>query len=242
MEHFDCLLGNAVELIDCTFIWDCVKKNDKDSTDNWDASKGQEAAVTSEGEKASEAGEKDQLLDPSDKTPSSSNSTRFSLNNIELIIPKRSFTAIVGSVGSGKSSILNAILGEMQKTSGEANVDGSVAYVGQQVWIRNATVKDNILFGSDFDQQRYERVIEACALEDDLKVLDSGDETEIGEKGINLSGGQKARISLARAVYANRDIYLLDDPLAAVDAHVAAHIFEKVIGPCGILRKKVSIK
>ena len=144
-------------------------------------------------------------------------------------------------LGSGKSSILNAILGELQKIAGDANVDGSVAYVGQQMWIRNATVKENILFGSKFDQRRYERVIDACALTDDLKILDSGDETEIGEKGINLSGGQKARISLARAVYANRDIYLLDDPLAAVDAHVAAHIFEKVIGPCGMLRKKVGL-
>ena len=116
---------------------------------------------------------------------------------------------------------------------------GSVAYVSQQAWIQNATVKDNILFGKTFDLQLYNQVIEACALKADLDILPGGDQTEIGEKGINLSGGQKQRVSLARAVYNGADIYLMDDPLSAVDSHVGKHIFEKIISENGLLKNKV---
>ncbi|KAI1286717.1 Multidrug resistance-associated protein 1 [Halotydeus destructor] len=119
----------------------------------------------------------------------------------------------------------------MEKIGGQVNISGSVAYVPQQAWIQNATVKHNIIFSSSADTARYESVLQSCALEPDLKILEAGDLTEIGEKGINLSGGQKQRVSLARAVYANRDIYLLDDPLSAVDSHVGKHIFDQVIGP-----------
>jgi ATP-binding cassette, subfamily C (CFTR/MRP), member 1 len=97
---------------------------------------------------------------------------------------------------------------------------GSVSYVSQQAWIQNMTLKENILFGMPLDERRYQQVIEACALKPDLEMLPGGDQTEIGEKGINLSGGQKQRVSLARAVYSNSDVYFLDDPLSAVDAHV----------------------
>uniref|UniRef100_A0A3B5M4E0 ABC-type glutathione-S-conjugate transporter n=1 Tax=Xiphophorus couchianus TaxID=32473 RepID=A0A3B5M4E0_9TELE len=118
---------------------------------------------------------------------------------------------------------------------------GSVAYVPQQAWIQNATVQDNILFGRDKLKTWYQRVLEACALLPDLDILPAGDATEIGEKGLNLSGGQKQRVSLARAVYRKADVYLLDDPLSAVDAHVGQHIFDRVIGPKGVLRDKTRI-
>ncbi|MEQ2169338.1 hypothetical protein GOODEAATRI_024182, partial [Goodea atripinnis] len=119
-------------------------------------------------------------------------------------------------------------------------VQGSLAFVPQQAWIQNATLRDNILFGSPYEDKRFQDIIEACALGPDLKLLSAGDLTEIGEKGINLSGGQKQRVSLARAAYSQADIFLLDDPLSAVDSHVGKHLFDKVIGPKGILQNKVS--
>ena len=148
---------------------------------------------------------------------------------------------IVGQVGEGKSSLLSALLGDLHKISGKVNISQKVAYVPQIAWIQNATVRKNILFTNPFDQQRYDKVIKACALEHDLQVLEGGDMTEIGEKGINLSGGQKQRISLARAIYSDSDIYFLDDPLSAVDSHVAKHIFEQVIGPKGLLKDKTRL-
>uniref|UniRef100_A0A4W6C4H6 ABC-type glutathione-S-conjugate transporter n=1 Tax=Lates calcarifer TaxID=8187 RepID=A0A4W6C4H6_LATCA len=148
---------------------------------------------------------------------------------------------VVGHVGSGKSSLLSAMLGETEKRSGQVTVKGSVAYVPQQAWIQNATVQDNIIFGREKLKTWYHRVLEACALLPDLDILPAGDATEIGEKGLNLSGGQKQRVSLARAVYRKADVYLLDDPLSAVDAHVGQHIFDKVIGPKGVLRDKTRI-
>ncbi|EYC38268.1 hypothetical protein Y032_0728g1885 [Ancylostoma ceylanicum] len=138
--------------------------------------------------------------------------------------------------------------GEMGKLHGRIGVRGKVAYVPQLPWIQNMTVRDNILFGKPFDKRRYNQVLNACALKPDLKILPNGDMTEIGEKGINLSGGQKARISLARAVYQDCDVYLLDDPLSAVDAHVGKHIFQhrcillcQVLGSNGILREKTRV-
>uniref|UniRef100_A0A3Q0SKS5 ABC-type glutathione-S-conjugate transporter n=1 Tax=Amphilophus citrinellus TaxID=61819 RepID=A0A3Q0SKS5_AMPCI len=156
-------------------------------------------------------------------------------------VPRGSLVAVVGHVGSGKSSLLSAMLGETEKRSGQVTVKGSVAYVPQQAWIQNATVQDNIIFGRDKLKTWYHRVLEACALLPDLDILPAGDATEIGEKGLNLSGGQKQRVSLARAVYRKADVYLLDDPLSAVDAHVGQHIFDKVIGPKGVLRDKTRI-
>ncbi|XP_010213934.1 PREDICTED: canalicular multispecific organic anion transporter 2 isoform X3 [Tinamus guttatus] len=164
-----------------------------------------------------------------------------SLKDINLLVPSGSLVAVVGHVGCGKSSLVSALLGEMEKLEGEVAVKGSVAYVPQQAWIQNATLKDNILFGQTRNEQKYQNVLEACALKTDLEVLPGGDQTEIGEKGINLSGGQRQRVSLARAVFSNADIYLLDDPLSAVDSHVAKHIFDRVIGPDGVLKGKTRI-
>ncbi|XP_059804131.1 ATP-binding cassette sub-family C member 3 isoform X2 [Hypanus sabinus] len=163
------------------------------------------------------------------------------LERINLAIPQGSLVAVVGQVGCGKTSLISALLGEMEKQDGKVSVQGSVAYVPQQAWIRNASLKDNIIFGEPLNEQKYSEVLEACALVSDLNVLPGGDQTEIGEKGINLSGGQKQRVSLARAVYSDMDVFLLDDPLSAVDAHVAKHIFDKVIGPEGMLKGKTRV-
>ncbi|KAL7286834.1 hypothetical protein TKK_0018975 [Trichogramma kaykai] len=172
---------------------------------------------------------------------SESSESKPTLQNINLKVKQGQLVAIVGTVGSGKSSLISALLGEMDKISGRVNTKGSIAYVSQQAWIQNATLQDNILFGKSLDKALYHRVIEACALSPDLKMLPAGDQTEIGEKGINLSGGQKQRVSLARAIYNNSDIYFLDDPLSAVDSHVGKHIFENLIGPHGLMKKKTRI-
>ncbi|KAH9522434.1 Mrp-4p [Dermatophagoides farinae] len=166
------------------------------------------------------------------------------LREIQMKIKPKSFVAIVGAVGSGKSSLLQAILGNMELTNGTINIVKSkrIAYTSQEPWIQNNTVRDNILFNQPFNEQMYWNVIEACSLKHDLQVLPDGDQTEIGEKGINLSGGQKQRVSLARACYNDADIYLLDDPLSAVDSHVGKHIYEHVISSTtGLLRNKTRI-
>jgi ATP-binding cassette subfamily C (CFTR/MRP) protein 1 len=146
---------------------------------------------------------------------------------------------VIGRTGSGKSSLLSGILGEMLKLNGSINTVGSFAYVPQRAWIQNVTLRDNILFGKKYDEKIYNKVVDGCALASDLKDFPAGDTTEIGENGINLSGGQKQRISLARAVYSNSDIYLLDDPLSVVDAPVGKHIFDNIVGRDGLLKNKV---
>ncbi|KAL2734392.1 ATP-binding cassette sub-family C member 5-like isoform X1 [Vespula squamosa] len=151
------------------------------------------------------------------------------LTNITFGAPKGKLIGICGQVGSGKSSLLLAILGQLQIIKGQLSREGSCAYVSQQAWIVNSTLKENILFGEQFDAKRYYQALTVCSLKDDLNMLPGGDETEIGERGINLSGGQKQRVALARAFYANRDIYCLDDPLSAVDTHVGHYIFKKLI-------------
>ncbi|KAJ8316169.1 hypothetical protein KUTeg_006183 [Tegillarca granosa] len=163
------------------------------------------------------------------------------LKNINVEVKKGKLVAVVGQVGAGKSSLFSAFLGEMDKLEGHVSMSGTVAYVPQQAWIQNATLRDNILFGKSFDETKYNKVLDACSLRSDLEVLSGGDMTEIGEKGINLSGGQKQRVNLARAVYNNSDVYLMDDSLSAVDSHVGKHIFENVIGENGLLRNKTRI-
>ncbi|XP_049501524.1 ATP-binding cassette sub-family C member 2 [Panthera uncia] len=163
------------------------------------------------------------------------------IRDVNLDIMPGQLVAVVGTVGSGKSSLMSAMLGEMENVHGHITIKGTIAYVPQQSWIQNGTLKDNILFGSELDEKKYQQVLEACALLPDLEVLPGGDLAEIGEKGINLSGGQKQRISLARATYQNSDIYVLDDPLSAVDAHVGKHIFNKVLGPNGLLKGKTRL-
>ncbi|XP_054066672.1 multidrug resistance-associated protein 1 isoform X1 [Rissa tridactyla] len=163
------------------------------------------------------------------------------LRSIDLTVPQGSLLAVVGQVGAGKSSLLSALLGELEKTDGCVTVKGTAAYVPQQAWIQNASVEDNILFGKEMDETWFNRVIDACALQPDLECFPAGRKSEIGEKGINISGGQKQRVNLARAVYQKASIYLLDDPLSSVDAHVGQHIFEHVLGPKGLLKDKTRV-
>ncbi|XP_021347157.1 multidrug resistance-associated protein 1-like [Mizuhopecten yessoensis] len=163
------------------------------------------------------------------------------LTNIDFDVPEGSLVAVVGIVGSGKSSLISAVLGELEKLEGEVTLKGSLAYVPQEAWIQNMTLRDNILFGKAHREKKYRKVLEACQLIPDLGILSAGDQTEIGQKGINLSGGQKQRVSLARAVYNNADVYLLDDPLSAVDSHVGKALFQQVIGNEGLLKNKTRI-
>ncbi|KAJ2556689.1 hypothetical protein EV175_001836 [Coemansia sp. RSA 1933] len=168
-------------------------------------------------------------------------SEKPTLQGVSLECRRDQLVALIGRVGSGKSSLVSAVLGDMVKSAGSVEVRGSIAYAPQQAWIMNATLRDNILFGHKYDREFYSRVLDACALRPDLDMLPDGDMTEIGEKGINLSGGQKARVSLARAVYSRADIYILDDPLSAVDAHVGKHLYSRVIGPQGLLKTRARL-
>lgn len=167
--------------------------------------------------------------------------SRNCLEGINFAAHKGELTCVVGRVGAGKSSLLQAILGDVWKIHGEVVVHGRTAYVAQQSWVMNASVRENIAFGHRWDPQFYDRTVNACALTDDFKTLPDGDRTEVGERGISLSGGQKARLTLARAVYARADVYLLDDVLSAVDQHVGRHLINNVLGPSGILASKTRI-
>jgi ABC-type multidrug transport system fused ATPase/permease subunit len=154
------------------------------------------------------------------------------LSDISLNFPKGKLTMIVGRVGSGKSSLLSALLGEMTTASGTItwrDKNAPIAYGAQKAWLLNDSLKQNILFGKQLDDKKYREIVDACALKPDIEILPAGDDTEIGEKGINLSGGQKQRVSVARAIYSNASVVLLDDPLSAVDVHVAEQMFEKGI-------------
>ncbi|XP_045819527.1 ABC transporter C family member 3-like isoform X2 [Trifolium pratense] len=156
-------------------------------------------------------------------------SVNTTLKNINLRVSHGMRVAVCGTVGSGKSSLLTCIIGEMPKLSGTLKVCGTKAYVAQSPWIQSGKIEENILFGIEMDREKYERVLEACSLNKDLEVLPFGDQTIIGEKGINLSGGQKQRVQIARALYQDADIYLLDDPFSAVDAHTGSHLFKECL-------------
>ena len=201
----------CVEVQNCEFEWDSAESPEANGGDGKD---GQDSAKSDD---------------------SSKNAVPFKLRIPTLTLKSGSLTVVAGKVGSGKSSLLAALLGEMTLTTESKSKNaavvfrGSVAYCSQEPWIQNATLRENVMFGSPFDESRYKEVIEACSLKADIEALPGGDQTEIGERGINLSGGQKARVSLARACYANRDIIVLDDILSAVDAHVARTITDKCL-------------
>ncbi|XP_050718620.1 ATP-binding cassette sub-family C member 5-like isoform X20 [Eriocheir sinensis] len=207
----------AVAFHDATLGWDAVslqkeKKNNK-------------SAKKKDVKNDATPSQADQLLQPQDGE----------LQHIEVLfklslsINKGELVGVCGGVGAGKSSLISAVLGHMRLKSGQVDLQGTCGYVGQQAWVLNATLRDNILLDEPFDAKRYYRVIHSCSLTQDIEVMPAGDMTEIGERGINLSGGQKQRVSLARALYADREVYLLDDPLSAVDANVGSHLFQWVI-------------
>nr|XP_056705400.1 ATP-binding cassette sub-family C member 5 isoform X1 [Euleptes europaea] len=238
----------AIEVKNATLAWETshasvqgspkmTPKMKKDKTAK--GKKGKAKAQQREGQQAMLAEQKGHLLVDSDDPPSPEEENKpvhltnvrlqRVLYNIDLDIEKGKLVGICGSVGSGKTSLISAILGQMTLLEGSISVDGTFAYVAQQAWILNATLRDNILFGKEFDEERYNTVLNDCCLRPDLAILPNGDLTEIGERGANLSGGQRQRISLARALYSENSIYILDDPLSALDAHVGNHIFNSAI-------------
>lgn len=166
-------------------------------------------------------------------------SSNLTLSNVDLLVQPATKVAVIGKVGSGKSSLLQVILGELPAVSGKIEVNGKISYAAQEPWLFSATVRQNITFGLPMDKIRYRAVVKVCSLTRDFELWPDRDKTIVGERGTSLSGGQKARINLARAVYRKADIYLLDDPLSAVDAHVARHLFENCIK--GFLKEKIVI-
>ena len=167
------------------------------------------------------------------------NGEKYLLHNVSFEANDKSLTVITGQVGSGKSTLLAAIAGEAIKSSGVITCSGTMVYVPQTAWVFSGTLRENVLFGEPYDEKRYAEVIENCALREDISRLPKGDLSFIGEHGVVLSGGQRARVNLARAVYADADVYLLDDPLSAVDAKVGEHIFNQCI--CRLLGDKIRI-
>ncbi|XP_029417847.1 multidrug resistance-associated protein 6 isoform X2 [Nannospalax galili] len=163
------------------------------------------------------------------------------LNRIDLSVPQGCLLAVVGPVGAGKSSLLSALLGELLKVEGSVSIEGPVAYVPQEAWVQNTSVVKNVCFRQELDLSWLQNVLDACALGPDVASFPEGVHTPIGEQGMNLSGGQKQRLSLARAVYQKAAVYLLDDPLAALDAHVSQQVFNQVIGPSGLLQNTTRI-
>ncbi|XP_006811248.2 ATP-binding cassette sub-family C member 5-like [Saccoglossus kowalevskii] len=237
MEEYECFTtkpknkNHAIEIVNATFAWDKQEQqnNDekkesaskKEDKSNFNSEKGD---VTMETTNTSDK----ETMEIKKKDLNGENIVEV-LFDINLTVIKGDLLGVCGSVGSGKSSLMSAVLSQMRLVKGQVCVGGTIAYVAQQAWVFNASLKDNILFDKPYDEKRYTDAVFAACLQQDIDMLPNGDQTEIGEKGINLSGGQKQRVSLARALYADCDIYLLDDPLSAVDTHVGQHIFEVYI-------------
>lgn len=158
------------------------------------------------------------------------------LENITFEVSSKELVAVVGTVGSGKTTLLHAILRELPAQEGSIDIQGTVSYASQEPWLFGGSVRQNIVFGQEYHQKKYDEVVRVCALERDFTLFPYGDRTLVGDRGVTLSGGQRARINLARAVYKDADIYLLDDPLSAVDTHVGKQLFDNCI--CGYLRSK----
>ncbi|KAK5164037.1 ATP-binding cassette transporter yor1 [Saxophila tyrrhenica] len=249
---WDYSANDAIVMKDADFTWERTRNQNDENANQALKSTGE---IRKE-EKAAKAKQKDEkkqqskqlsnekLEVPSSPTTSDSSSdsdeeTPFAINNIDLTIGRNELVAVIGAVGSGKSSLLGAMAGDMRRTGGHVTFGSTRAFCPQYAWIQNATVKQNIVFGRDYDRKWYNEVIDACALRPDLEMLPSGDMTEIGERGITVSGGQKQRLNIARAIYFDADIVLMDDPLSAVDAHVGRHIMDNAI--CGLLRDKARV-
>ncbi|XP_048586332.1 ATP-binding cassette sub-family C member 4 isoform X2 [Nematostella vectensis] len=161
------------------------------------------------------------------------------IDNLSFAVSQGRMLAVIGEIGSGKTSLLQAILGELPLSQGTLKIKGKLAYTSQTPWVFNSSVRNNIIFDNEFDEQRYNDVVHACALDKDISMFYDGDKTLVGERGVSLSGGQRARISLARALYSDADIYLLDDPLSAVDIHIGMHLYKNCI--MGYLSRKARI-
>ena len=231
---------NAVSMHNASFTWERNVTQDPDKKPGPPPKKGRSKEVKDAEKAAAKAGKP---VDASNKGIDSASTLTeaepFKLNGLDFSVGRNELVAVIGGVGSGKSSLLAALAGDMRRTSGSVTMGATRAFCPQYAWIQNTTVKENIMFGKDYDKNWYEAVVDACALRPDLDMLPYGDLTEIGERGITVSGGQKQRLNIARAIYFNSDIVLMDDPLSAVDAHVGRHIFDNAI--CGLLKDKCRI-
>jgi len=230
----------AINIKNGNFYW--LTEEEKKLKKKKEEEEAQEGDEDGEKKKEEEKKEEKPASESSDEIENEGEGEKMILKDINLDIKKGSFVAILGDVGSGKSSFLFSLAGEMKyqvENQPEIIINGDMSQVPQQSWILNTTVKKNILFGQEFDQKKYNDVLKYSCLKSDLDILINQDETEIGEKGVNLSGGQKARVSLARALYKNSDIYLFDDPLSAVDAHVGNYILKECF--MGYLKEKTRV-
>lgn len=248
--NWDNQATNAIEIHNGSFTWERNTSNVNDEKPGQDPKGSKQLKQDRRDAKAKEKSDKLAKLTEKDSipetptTPSSASideeeAKPFEVQGIDLTLGRDELIAVIGSVGSGKSSLLAALAGDMRKTSGSVTFGADRAFCPQYAWIQNATVKENIVFGRDFNQKWYDSVVDACALRPDLEMLPAGDATEIGERGITVSGGQKQRLNIARAIYFNADIVIMDDPLSAVDAHVGKHIMDEAI--CGLLRGKARV-
>ncbi|KAF3387629.1 Oligomycin resistance ATP-dependent permease YOR1 [Penicillium rolfsii] len=219
-------MSNAIEIKNASFTWERLP------TDEKEGEKGPK--------KHAKHSEPTGLTSPDEKENADSVPLEpFKLKNVTLEVGRNELLAVIGTVGCGKSSLLSALAGDMRVTDGTVRMSTTRSFCPQYAWIQNATVRNNILFGKEYDESWYEQVIDACALAPDLEILPNGDSTEIGERGITVSGGQKQRLNIARAIYFNAELVLMDDPLSAVDAHVGRHIMDKAI--CGLLKDRCRI-
>ncbi|KAG8877682.1 hypothetical protein FRB98_006588 [Tulasnella sp. 332] len=209
------------------FTWDSGFKDETEEKGEEKELNGDSGGPTEKKQKNKNKGKDTALLE--EKTAAEPLQAPFELKDVKFSVPRGAFVTIVGQIGSGKSSLLQALLGEMPRTRGHTTFSGPVSYLPQVPWILNTTLRENILFGEEFDQTRYNGVLSACQLLPDIAILPFGDMTEIGERGVSLSGGTKARVSLARAAYSYTDIVILDDTLSAVDAHVGKSILDQCL-------------
>ncbi|KAJ1301602.1 hypothetical protein OPQ81_008850 [Rhizoctonia solani] len=224
----------ALQVKGAEFSWDGGPPEDISSKGKGKGKKGKGKASKPAEKSARGTGEKDAAVQDANAAAGAAGDEPtkemiFKLKDINISLPRGQLCAIVGPVGSGKSSLLQGLIGEMRREKGSVTFGGSVGYCPQTAWIQSATVRDNIVFGREFDEARYWEAVRVACLQSDLDMLPSGDMTEVGEKGISLSGGQKQRINIARAVYYGADIVLFDDPLSALDAHVGKAVFQNVI-------------
>jgi ATP-binding cassette, subfamily C (CFTR/MRP), member 1 len=221
--EWDYSMDGAIELKDASFTWERTPTNEEDEKDG----------------KPKKSNRKKDEAAAEGLVSGNENAVPFQISDLDFSVQRNELIAVIGTVGSGKTSLLAALAGDMRLTGGSIRLGASRAYCPQYAWIQNATVRDNITFGKDYDEAWYDKVVDACALRPDFDIFPAGDSTEIGERGITVSGGQKQRLNIARAIYFDSDIILMDDPLSAVDAHVGRHIMDQAI--CGLLKDKCRI-
>jgi ATP-binding cassette, subfamily C (CFTR/MRP), member 1 len=244
--NWDDDMDAAIHIDNASFTWERTASVDKEKVTTFqtkqdlkDAKVAKRQAKKDEKEKRKSMRKSGLPEASSDNSSETTAAEPFKINDIELTVGRNELIAVIGTVGSGKTSLLAALAGDMRKTGGKVHMAGTRAFCPQYAWIQNATLKENIMFGKPYSTKWYNSVIDACALRPDLEILPAGDQTEIGERGITLSGGQKQRLNIARAIYFDADIVLMDDPLSAVDAHVGRHIMDKAI--CGLMKDKCRI-